>query len=153
MSKIRSGKFFVMVFAISVVPGCSWFSSAEKADDSNGTKTEVIETHNGTIIDVTSKSDFDGYIKTKKNVVADFSATWCPPCRRMHPINEELAKEYADVTFLVINIDQARDLASSQEVQGVPTFLFFNDGRLVERNVGAMDKETYKGKLKKHFGL
>lgn len=142
-------KFFVVAFSIVLIPGCSWFSTEKQpTGEQEETKAPRVE-----VIHVTTKKDFDNYIQTKENVVADFSATWCPPCRRMHPINEELAKKYTDATFLVIDIDQARPLTKAYGVKGVPTFLFFKNGKEVEKHVGAMSKAVYDSKIKANFGL
>jgi len=155
----RLSKFAIVAFALAIIPACSWFSTYEKS----GTADVVVDsredvkasTEEGKVIKITSKADFENYLQTKPNVVADFFAEWCPPCKRMHPINGELAKEYTDVCFLEVDIDVVKDLTSLPEytISGVPTFIFFKNGVEVERNVGAMSKEAYRGKIKSHFGL
>ena len=60
-------------------------------------------------------------------IVVDFSASWCGPCRQMHPIFDKLAKKYhGKVQFIYVDIDKAPQLAKQYGVEAVPTLLFVN---------------------------
>ena len=80
--------------------------------------------------------------------VVDFYADWCGPCKMMAPIFDE-AKDVYDgkVTFAKINVDENKDIAVSNDVMGIPTFLFYKDGQLVERITGMTDKDAFYTKL------
>jgi thioredoxin 1 len=74
-------------------------------------------------------------------VVLDFWAEWCPPCRALAPTFEELAKQYEGrVRFLKLNVDENQQVPQRFGIKGIPTLVFFDGGREVERVVGASSK-------------
>jgi thioredoxin 1 len=91
-------------------------------------------------------------LKANKPAIIDVYASWCGPCRMVSPIFEELSNELkASYTFGKINIDNERDLAIQFNVSSVPTFLFINNGSLVGKESGYMNKETLKSKIESYF--
>ncbi|KAK0576653.1 hypothetical protein LWI29_021167 [Acer saccharum] len=76
-------------------------------------------------------------IDSKKLIVVDFTATWCPPCRMMAPFFEELAKKMTDVIFLKVDVDELKTVAEECDVQAMPTFMYFQEGKVVDKLVGA----------------
>ena len=86
-------------------------------------------------------------------VVVDFYASWCGPCKRMHPIMEKLAAEYGNkYKFVKVDIDDARGLADRFSVKSIPTFLFFKDGKLVGTEKGASSESAFLSKIEKYLG-
>ena len=80
-------------------------------------------------------------IEAKKVVLLDIWAPWCAPCRGMAPILEDVAeqtKEWADVVKLDASIEM--DLVQSLGVTGLPTFLIYKDGKIIDSTVGATSK-------------
>ena len=74
-------------------------------------------------------------------VVLDFWAEWCPPCRALAPTFEELARKYdGSVRFLKLNVDENQQVPQRFGIKGIPTLVFFDGGREVERVVGASSK-------------
>lgn len=68
-------------------------------------------------------------LSDNKIVVADFFATWCPPCKMLGPVIEELStKVEEDTTVLKIDVDMEKELAGSYNVRSVPTIIFFKEG-------------------------
>jgi thioredoxin 1 len=88
-------------------------------------------------------SELNELLSHKGVVLADFSAQWCPPCRAMAPIVERLAARFAGRADVVeIDADRADELASAHGVRGLPTFLLFANGQVVERIVGMTSETT-----------
>ena len=79
----------------------------------------------------------------------DFWATWCGPCRIIAPVVEQLADEYADKGLKVgkLDVDQNPSTAARYGVRSIPTVLFFKDGEVVDRLVGAMPKPYFDQKI------
>lgn len=82
-------------------------------------------------------------LESGQPVVVDFGAPWCPPCRAMEPVFEELAGRFEGAArFLKVNIDENPLTAQRYGIKGIPTFLILDGGREVERVVGATGKEA-----------
>lgn len=81
-------------------------------------------------------------------VVVDFYATWCGPCKVLSPRLNELAGPLTNrVNFFKIDVDQANQLAERFQIKGVPTLLFFRDGKVADTVVGLLPKEDLKARL------
>jgi thioredoxin 1 len=95
-------------------------------------------------------ANFDAEVaQSSLPVLVDFGAEWCPPCRIVEPLVEEIASEYAGhVKVGKMNIDHNPDTAATFGIRGVPTILFFRDGEIVDRVVGAVPKSTLVDKVK-----
>ena len=85
-------------------------------------------------------SDFEEkVIKSSLPVVVDFWAPWCGPCKMVAPILDKLAEEYdGKVVIAKVNTDEEQQYAMEYGVQGIPTMIFVNDGKLIHRQVGAL---------------
>ncbi|MBE6147566.1 MAG: thioredoxin [Firmicutes bacterium] len=75
-------------------------------------------------------------------VLVDFYATWCGPCKMMHPVIEKLAEEHQDIKVIKIDVDQHNELAREFGVMSIPTIILFEDGEQKEKNVGFTSLET-----------
>lgn len=88
-------------------------------------------------------------------MLVDFSASWCPPCRQLHPIFEKLKEEFkGKVDFVTIDVDNYQDLSSAYGVQNIPTLIYMNpEGEELTRTVGFLDEPQLKEKIMQTFGL
>lgn len=81
-------------------------------------------------------------------VLVDFWAPWCPPCRMLGPVMDEIAAEKEGVAKIVkINVDENQELAKRFKVQSIPLLLFFKGGELKDQLLGAANKKTLLSKL------
>jgi thioredoxin 1 len=81
-------------------------------------------------------------------VLVDFWAPWCGPCRRIAPLVEELAQQYADrVKVAKLNVDECQELAGSYGVNAIPTLMIFKNGEVLERFSGIPAKNRLEDAL------
>jgi len=87
-------------------------------------------------------------INSGKPVVIDFWAEWCGPCRMVGPVVEELAKEYdGKVVIGKMDVDNNVETPNVYGIRNIPTILFFKDGQLVDKQVGAAQKAALVAKV------
>lgn len=83
-----------------------------------------------------------------KPAIVDFWATWCPPCKAIAPILDELAKEYQGQIYVYkVDVDKETELASAFGIQSIPTLLFIPMKGDPKAEVGALPKETFKDRI------
>ena len=92
-------------------------------------------------------ANFDEFVKNNPKVVVDCWAAWCAPCRMLTPIIDELAEEKADVKFAKLDVDKNRAIPSRYGILSIPTLLYFNDGQLVDKTLGALPKKAIESRL------
>ena len=98
-----------------------------------------------------SESQFQSEVlESARPVVVDFWAPWCGPCRMVAPELEKLAGKVGDsVSFVKVNVDEARDVAMRYGIMSIPTIAKFEGGTLVSQVVGARGADA----LGREFGL
>ena len=96
-----------------------------------------------------TNDNFQELVSGNKPLMIDFWAEWCGPCRMISPIVEELAQEYADqVVVGKVNVDENDELAGEFGIRSIPTLLFFKNGEVVDKHVGAATKSVLESKVK-----
>lgn len=74
-------------------------------------------------------------------VLVDFFATWCGPCKMMHPVLEQVKAEFGDkVRIIKIDVDRYGSTAAEYGIQSVPTLILFRRGEILHRQSGAVPK-------------
>jgi thioredoxin 1 len=104
------------------------------------------------------EAEFEEFVTSNKLAVIDFSATWCGPCKMLGEALEQiLAEDLPDLIIGKVDIDESRGLADTFQIEGVPTLMFFLNGKRVcfrsdngdmDRIVGAVPKEPLTDLLK-----
>jgi len=98
---------------------------------------------------VATNTNFPELLLGNKLIIVDFWATWCGPCRMLSPILDEVEEEMADkISVVKVNVDDADEIAAQYRIMSIPTLLFFKNGQLVDKTVGAMPKAVLVEKIK-----
>ena len=90
---------------------------------------------------INNKAEFEQLIKENNNVVIDFYATWCGPCKMLAPIIEQVANEVSHVKIVKVDVDESEDLAHKFGIMSIPTLILFVNGKMYEKHIGLWQKE------------
>ena len=105
-------------------------------------------------IKVTDAEFEEKVLNNELPVVVDFWAPWCGPCRMVAPILDTLAKEFAGkVVIAKVNTDEDQQYMQQYGVQGIPTMIFVNEGKLIHRQVGALPEPVLRDLFEQFIGL
>ena len=100
------------------------------------------------IVEVNDSNFEEVVLKSKKLVIIDFWAEWCGPCRMVDPIVMEISEEYAGRVLAVkVDVDSNPGISSKLGIRNIPTVMFFKDGEMVDKQVGAVPKSYFISKL------
>ena len=94
-------------------------------------------------------NNFDEVVlKSDKPVVVDFWAEWCGPCRMIAPFMDEISKEYEGKALVVkCDVDDSPGVSMKYGIRNIPTVLFFKNGNVADKQIGAVPKNNFVSKL------
>lgn len=92
-------------------------------------------------------------LEAKGFVLTDFYADWCGPCRLLIPVLEELSREFTDIKFLTVNVDNNQELATSYNVNSIPHLILFKDGKKINSKIGGDTKNNIKDWLEESITI
>ncbi len=94
---------------------------------------------------------FSDIINSEQLTLVDFFATWCGPCKKMHPILEQLKGELGDsIRIIKLDVDKNENLSMIYRIQSVPTLMLFRKGEVVWRQSGALSLNELKTIISQH---
>jgi thioredoxin 1 len=128
----------LVIGLLAVAAGCRPHASAPAYDGPSS------------MVEITSIQQFQETVAAQPVVLVDFNATWCGPCRMLHPILANLSETYKGrVTMLSVDTDNHEQLAAQYQVRALPTVVILHQGKEVERFVGLESEATYIRSLDK----
>ncbi len=99
-------------------------------------------------IEITDQNFDEIVLKSEKLVIVDFWAEWCGPCRMVGPIVEEIGNDFADKVIVgKLDVDSNPGVTAKFGIRNIPTVLFFKNGEIVDKQIGAVPKSNLVNKL------
>ena len=104
------------------------------------------------MVNMFNESNFEAEVlKSDIPVFVDFYADWCGPCKMMSPVIDKMAEEYAGrIKVGKVNVDENSDLAVKYGIMSIPNMVFFKNGEVVDRVVGAIPKPQMQARFEKN---
>ena len=97
---------------------------------------------------IKNKAEYDQVLADNKSVFVDFYADWCGPCKMVGPVLEEISKDYADIKFVKVNVDDNPEIAQQYGIMSIPTMIGFKNGGKVASSLGFMPREELEAVVK-----
>ncbi len=95
---------------------------------------------------------FNEVINSEQLTLVDFYATWCGPCKMMHPVLEQLKKELGDsIRIIKIDVDKNEAVSMQYRIQSIPTLMLFRKGENLWRQSGAMRLNDLKSLISQYL--
>lgn len=103
------------------------------------------------MIEINSKSELTAVLNENKNVIVDFYAEWCGPCRALVPVLEQISGENADVAICKVNVDNNSDLTVEYNITAIPHVFLIQSGEIKNQFKGSLPKNKIVEKINEHL--
>lgn len=103
------------------------------------------------MIEINNKQELVDILASNENVLIDFHATWCGPCKMMMPVLNDLAKEHTNVKFCKVNVEDNAELTVDYGITSIPHVFIMKSGTNVHNFKGALPKNKLMDVLNTHF--
>lgn len=104
-------------------------------------------------VKLTNENFEEVVLNSKVPVLVDFYAEWCPPCKVLSPVIDQIAKDYEGTAIVgKVNVDNAQNLAAKYGVRGIPSVMTFWNGEVVDTNVGVSSKLQLESSINSVLG-
>ena len=97
---------------------------------------------------IKNKTEYNQVLADNKSVFVDFYADWCGPCKMVGPVLEEISKDYTDIKFVKVNVDDNPEIAQQYGIMSIPTMIGFKNGKKVASSLGFMPREELEAVVK-----
>jgi thioredoxin len=98
-----------------------------------------------------TSANFVETVDQNTKLIVRFTAPWCGPCKTFAPVFDKAAEETSGMTFAVLDVDDNQDIATEFGIRGVPSVVFFKDGEVAYRMMGAMTPTQFQTGIEKAF--
>ena len=134
--------FCILILSCTVtLPSCAWQEEEQIEPSEMATKgtheNNIIYLHEYQTRFGSSQEAFRSLVN-RGNVVVDFYADWCPPCKKLGGTIEQIASNFSDITFLKVNVDHCKEVSTG--IRSIPVLAFYKNGQEVKRVTGAQTK-------------
>ncbi len=103
---------------------------------------------------ILTQENFQSVIRENPNLIIDFWAPWCGPCRMLSPVIEQLATDYAGrIRFAKCNTDENQQMAYQLGISAIPSLFFFQNGTVIHKVSGALPKEHLDMQIKTVYSI
>ncbi len=102
------------------------------------------------MIHIQNINQFNELLKNE-NVIVDFFATWCGPCRMIAPLLEEIDEDYPEISIGKVDVDDLSELAAHYSIASIPTLMFIKNGKIVYEQVGFVPKNNLERLIKTYL--
>jgi thioredoxin 1 len=96
---------------------------------------------------VLTDATFESFVRDHPSAIVDCWAAWCFPCRALSPVIDQLSEEHTGIAFGKLNVDENPETPMKFGIMAIPTLLYFRDGKLADRTMGALPKEALENRL------
>ena len=106
---------------------------------------------NSNIIEIENKGELTSVLEGNENVIIDFYATWCMPCKQLSPVLDVISNENPNVKICKVNVDNNSALTIEYNISSIPAIFFMKGGNRVYKTKGFLSKGEIKKLIVQHF--